>query len=113
MQRIGPIGERTEEIGDIGMVHRFARVIGHEVLLGHIGHVIALFVFGQQVIIGLVFLGAAVFRNSLIPFFGIGKFGVHVKNHPSEGMFFVPDDLAQVVFRARSYHNIGAPTVRS
>ena len=24
VQRIGPIGERAEEVGDIGMVHRFA-----------------------------------------------------------------------------------------
>ena len=46
---------------DSGELIAMAVKAGDKVLFGHIGHVIALFVFGQQVIIGLVFLGAAVF----------------------------------------------------
>merc|ERR1711969_42358 len=50
MQLVGAVVEGAEEVGDVRMIHRLARVIGDEVLLGHVGDVEALIVFGQQVI---------------------------------------------------------------
>ena len=105
-QRIGTIGEGAEQIGDIGVVHRLPRIIGHEVLLGHIGHIVALIVLGQEMIEWLIFHRPVLFGNRRIPFFGVGEFRVDVKNHAPKGMLLVTDNLPEVIFCACSYHNM-------
>ncbi len=55
-----PIFEGSEQVAQVRVVHRLARGVGHEVLLGHVGHVGALLVLGEEVVEGLVAAGAAV-----------------------------------------------------
>ena len=94
------------------MIYRLAGIIGHEILLGHIGDVITLIVLGQQMIVRLVLLGAVFFGNRLVPFFGIGEFWIDVKNHATKRMLLVADNLTEVIFCARTYHSIAAPIPR-
>jgi hypothetical protein len=92
------------------MIDRLTRIIGHQILLRHIRHVIALIVLGEQVIKWLTLDGAAFLGNRLVPFFGIRKLWVHVKDHPAKGVFLVSNHLAQMIFCARSYHSNALPT---
>ena len=80
------------------MIDRLARVIRDEVLFADIGDVIALIVFGEQVVEGLLPPRTAVLGDGVIPLLGVGEFGVHVEDHPPEGMFLVTDHLTQGVF---------------
>jgi len=54
-----------------------------------------LVILGEKMVERLVLLRTAFFRNGFIPVFGVTEHGVHVKNHPSEGMFTMADNLAQ------------------
>ena len=106
MERVLPVFEGAEHFGDVRMIHRLAGIVGNEVLLGNIGHVIGLIVLGQKVIEGL-FLGRAAFLgNGGVPFFRIGKLRIHIKNHAAERMFAVPDNLSEMVFCASGVHNL-------
>lgn len=105
MQRICTIGERAKQIGYVRMIHRFAGVIGNEVLFRHIGHIIALVIFSQKMVERLVFDRPTFLGDGIVPFICICKFGIHVKNHPSKGMFLVADDLSKVIFSTCSKHN--------
>jgi len=69
---------------------RYFRVISHEVLFRDIGQHNSCSFSGEQVINRLVLLCGGCLRDRLVPFFGYGKFGVHVKNHPRKDGFFVP-----------------------
>lgn len=104
LKRIGSIVERSEHVGDIRVVHGFAGIIRNQILLGHIGDIIALIVFSEQVVIGLFADRAAVFGDGLIPLFRVGKLRINVKNHAAERVFFMAYDLPQAIFCARSDH---------
>lgn len=104
LQRVLAVLERTKEIIQIGVIDRFAGIVGDKVLFGHVGHVKALVVFGQKVIKRLVFFGAAVLWNGVVPFVGVGEHGIHVKNHTPKGMLAVADHLAQMIFGACLEH---------
>lgn len=105
MKRVLPVLKRAEEIADIRMIDRLARVVRNQILLGHISHVIALIVLGQQVIERLFFRRTAVLRDRVIPFLGICELWVYVKHHTPERVFAVSDDLPQVIFCTRRIHN--------
>ena len=105
VERVLTVIEITKEFRQIRMLDRFARIVSDQILLGHIGHVIALVVLGQKMVERLFFLRSAVFWNGLIPFLGIGKHCIHIKNHAAERVFSVPYNLAQCVFRTSLKHN--------
>lgn len=105
VQRILAVFERAEQIGNIGMFNRLARIIGNKVLFRNVGHIKTLIVFGQQVIKRLVLDRAAFLGNRLVPVFGVGKNGIHVKDHAAKRVFLVTDNLSQMVFCTRSNHN--------
>src|SRR6056297_1447335 len=109
MQRVMPVLERSEQIGDVRVIHRLAGIVGHEVLFAHIGDVVTLLVLGQQVIERLFLRGTAVFGYRGIPFLGIRELRVNVKDNTAERVFLVTDHLAQVIFRACFNHNDCAP----
>lgn len=109
MQRVCTILKWPEHVGDVRVVHRLARVVSNQILLGHVSNVVGLIIFGQQVIKRLLANGTAVFGNSLVPLFRVGKLRIHVKNHPAKRVFFVADDLSQMVFCACSQHIRVAP----
>ena len=87
------------------MTNGFARVVSNEVLLGHIGDVVAFVVLSQKVIERLVLTGAAVFGDCLIPVVGIRKLWVHVKDDTTEGMLPMSNNLTQLIARARFKHS--------
>jgi gamma-glutamyltranspeptidase / glutathione hydrolase len=104
VQGIVPILEIAEQVGEVGMRHRLARIVRQQVLLGHIGHVVALVVLGQQVIERLVLRGAAVLGNGVIPLLGVGKLRIHIENHAAKRVLAVPHDLAQVILGTSFQH---------
>ena len=61
VKRVTTIFKFTKNIQDIRVIDRLTRVIGQKVLLRHIGHIIALVIFRQQVVKWLVTLWSAVF----------------------------------------------------
>ena len=105
MKRVLPVFKGTEEIPNIRVIDRLARIIRDQVLLGHIGHVIALIVFGQKVIEGLFLHRTAVFRDRVIPFLGICELWVYVEHHTPKRVFAVSDDLPKMIFCTRRIHN--------
>ena len=90
MERVLPVFERPEEIGNVGMFHRHARVIGDQILFAHIGDIVALIILGEQMIEGLIPGRAAVFGNGIIPFLGVRELRVDIKDNTAKGMFLVP-----------------------
>ena len=102
-----PVLERAEHIVQIGVIDGFTRMVRDKVLLGHIGHVKALLVLGQQVVIGLILERSAVFGDGIVPFVGIGEHGIHVKDHPAKRMFAMADDLSQMILCLLFQHDFG------
>ena len=102
--------KRIKEITDFGMAHRRARIISDQILLGHIGDVVAFVVFGKKVIERLVLARAAVLRNGLIPLFGIAKLGVDIKDDTAKWVLAVTNNLTQTIFCTRLKHNKRTPS---
>lgn len=100
MERVRSIRERAEHVGYIRVVHRLTRIVRNQVLLGYISDVIALIVFGEQMVVRLFLARTAVFGNGLIPFFGIGELRVNVKDDTAERVFLMTDNLSQMIFCA-------------
>jgi hypothetical protein len=103
-QRVAAFAELAEQIADIRVIHRLARLVGDQVLLGHIGHVVGVVVFGQQVIERLPLSRARTLGDRVVPFFGVGELGVDVEDDTTKGMLLVPDHLAEIVFRLSCQH---------
>ena len=101
-----PILKIAEEIRQVRVANRLARIIGHEVLFRHIGDVVGLIVFGQQVVERLFLARARLFRNGIVTFLSISKLRNYIKNDPSEGVLSVLYHLAQMVFCAGFEHNL-------
>ena len=64
----------------IGMPDRAIFTIGKQILLAYIGGVIAIGIFGQQMIERLVFFWPRFGGNRIIPFIGIIEFGININN---------------------------------
>lgn len=105
MQRVFSAFEIAEQVGKVGMIHRPRSAIQDQVLLGHVGHVIALVVLSEQVIERLVLSRTTVFRDCRIPFIGVGELWIDIKHHPAKRMFAVSDNLSEVIFRVRFQHD--------
>ncbi len=90
------------------MAYRFTGFIRQKVLFRHIGHIIALVVFGQQVIERLLFRRPRILGDCVIPFFGIGKTRIDIKDHATERVLPMPDHLSDVIFCSRGEHVIAS-----
>jgi len=86
--------ETLEDQRGLGMSHRHAGLVGQQVLLGHIGDVAALLVFGEQVVKRLVLARPDVLRNRLPSFLGIVEGAVDIEDHVPERKDPVLDQLA-------------------
>ena len=93
MQRVCAVFERSEEVGDVRVMHRLTGVIRDKVLFRHISHIVALVILGEQVIIRLLFLWPCVLGNRLVPFLSVGEFGIYIENYASERVLTVTDNL--------------------
>jgi hypothetical protein len=56
---------------------------------------------------------AAVLGNRVVPFFGIRKFRVDIENDTPEGVFTMPDHLAQMIFGPLGQHAVATPMSRN
>jgi hypothetical protein len=54
VQGIVAVFEGAEKVRQIGMLYRLTRIIGDKVLLGNIGHIVALIILGEQMVEGLI-----------------------------------------------------------
>lgn len=104
MQLILAVLERVKEIGDIGMIDRLARIIRDQILFRNIGDVIAVIIFCQQMVEGLIFAWAAIFGNGLVPLLGIAENRIDVEHDTAKRVFAVADDLSQLIFCAYFEH---------
>ena len=80
------------------MADRLARIISDQVLLGNIGHVIALIVLSQEMIVRLLFGRSILSRDRLVPFFRVLEFRVYIEDNAPKRVFLVSDNLAQMIF---------------
>lgn len=66
------------------MINRSAACIGKQVLLADIGDVGTVVILSQQVIKWLLAAWADVLRDSLVPFFAIGKDRINIEDHTAK-----------------------------
>src|SRR5690606_28458439 len=86
------------EFPQLGMTDRFAGTVVEKVLLRHIGDVFRLVVLGQQVIEWLVLRRPDFGRDRLVPFVGVGEFGIDVEDDAPEREQPMADHLANSEF---------------
>src|ERR1700741_140885 len=78
------------------MTDRLARWVGQQVLLGNVGNIFGLGVFGEQVIKRLVLVRAHLGGNRLIPFFGVVELRIDVEHDTAKRKYAVPHHLADL-----------------
>ena len=96
LQPIGPRFRLIEHVAQERVAAGAPTVIGQQILLGHIGDIGRLGVFGQQVIEGLFPVRPQLGRDGLQPFIGIGENRVDIEDHAPERVDTVLDDVADV-----------------
>ena len=95
MKRIVPVLEFTEKIGKVGMVDRLAGIVRDEVLFGHVGHVVGLVVFREEMVKRLVLWRPAVFGNRGVPLIRVREHGIDIEDNAPKRVLAVPYDLAK------------------
>jgi hypothetical protein len=80
------IGASLEHLGDAGVTQGLAGGVGHEVLLGHVGDVLALRVLGEQVVEGLVLARPDFLGDRQPPFLGVVEHRIDVEHDAAEGI---------------------------
>tara|TARA_B100000678_G_scaffold121700_1_gene101821 strand:+ start:2563 stop:2859 length:297 start_codon:yes stop_codon:yes gene_type:complete len=94
------------------MLHRATLGVIQQVLLRYISHIMALIILREEVIVWLILARTHMFGNGFPPFLGVGKFRVDVKDHASEGIEAVFDDLTDLKFRYAIIHGSYLATLR-
>ena len=69
-----------ERFPDLRVAHRFARLVGKQVLLRHVGDVFAFGVLGEQVVKRLVLARTDLGGNRVVPFLGVGELRIDVEH---------------------------------
>lgn len=80
------------------MTNRCAALVAEQILLRHVRDIFRFVVFGEQMVEGLILAGPHFSRNRLLPFLGIRKFRIDIKNHAPEWKEPVLYDLADAKF---------------
>src|SRR4030095_1099577 len=101
LQLVALAVEALEQGADGRMVDRLTFFIGNQVLLADIRDIARLRILGEQVIEGLVLVGAHRFGNGLIPFVAVGKLRIDVENHPAKIQQAVAYHFANAVAGSR------------
>ena len=109
LQRIAPIAEFTEQIGQVGVIDRLAAIIGDKVLLRDIGDVIGLIVFGQQMVKRLFFRRSRLFGDGGVPFISVGKLRVDIENDTPKRVFTMANHLTETEFCRAFQHEAEPP----
>ncbi len=106
LQLILPIGKIVEHGGNGGMVHRATVFIGHQILLADISDIAAVRIFGEQMIERLILCRAYMFRDRVIPFVTICKYGINIEHHAAEIENPVPHHSAHAKASPRYWRSI-------
>ena len=99
-----PAVKTVKNLVDIGMPDGAVLAIGQQILLAYIGGVIAIGIFGQQMIKRLVFFWPCFGRDRIIPFFGIVEFGINIDNDAAKRIQPVPYNRANAEFCILAVH---------
>jgi hypothetical protein len=94
LQQIATIDKAIKNAIDPGMIDRPLLDVRHQVLLTDIGDVIALRIFSEQMIEGLVFGRANFLGNRIIPLVTVGIYGIDVENDSAKWKMPMPNDLS-------------------
>ena len=87
------------------MAQRLAAVVRQEILLGDIGHIFRLLVFGEEMIEGLLLGRADLLGDRQPPLLRVRELRVDVEDDPPEGVVAVANHLPYGVSRlARLFH---------
>ena len=106
VQFVGSVAQFTEQFGDLRVANRLSAFIFEKILLGHVGDVGGFRIFGEQVVIGLIFTRPIVGRNRLPPILGIGKLRIDIENNTTKRMYPMANDLPQFEFCSIIAHGI-------
>ncbi|MCY1310769.1 hypothetical protein D9M70_609950 [compost metagenome] len=94
---------------DLGVAHRPVAVVELQVLLGNVGDILAVVVFGEQMVEGLILARADLLRNGVPPFFGVGVFRIDVENDASERENPMANHLSDLEFGVSLFHDATHP----
>ena len=94
--------EAVENACDTGVIDRLLTIVDHQILLADVGNIVAVGIFGEQVLKRLILRRTDRFRNRFVPFVAVGKNWIDVENHAAEIEMAVPDDIADVETRVRN-----------
>ena len=103
-QRVMAFIKPIEEFVDIWMTNRAVLAVRHQILLAHIGGVVTVRVFRQQMIEWLVLVRTHLWRDRLIPFIGIVEFGIDVDDHAPDRIEAMTNDFADTEFGLSVLH---------
>jgi hypothetical protein len=93
-QHVAALGNAIEYARNGRMIDRLVAFVMQQVLLADIGDIAALRIFGEQVIKGLVLMGANILRNRLISVVAVRKNRVDIENHTAKIEHAMLDDIA-------------------
>ena len=96
-----------EELGELRVAQRLARLVGQQVLLGDVGDVLGVGVLREQVIVGLVLVRADILRDRQPPLLGVVELRIDVEDHAAERVEPVAHHLSDRKFRL-SHRSHGA-----
>src|ERR1700744_1636905 len=100
-QRVSTVVEGFEHTGNGRMVDRLLGLVAFQILLTDISDIAAVRVFGEQVVEWLIALGPYILGYRCIPFLAVGKDGIDIEDHATEGEQAVPHDVTDGEARFR------------
>lgn len=106
-QDVAAVFQAREERRDFRVTNRRSRIVEHQVLLRNIGDIGRLFVFGKQVIVGLILAGTHLFRDRLPPLFGVGEDGIDIIDHAPERVVPVMNNISDLELRSSEDSGFG------
>ena len=83
----------AEQLVDLRVAQRLPGLVGQEVLLRHVGDVLGVGVLGEQVIVGLVLVGADLLGDRQPPLLGVVELRIDVEHDAAERVEPVAHDL--------------------
>ena len=81
------------------MSTRLASFVENQILLGDICDIGRLLIFGEQMVVGLIFRGTHSFRNGLPPLIGVAHRRIYIKDHATKCKEAMLHDLSDAEFR--------------
>src|SRR6202171_999921 len=97
-----------ENLGDLRMPDRLARIVRQQVLLRHLGDVFRFRILGEQMIERLILVRPILLGDRQPPFLGIVEFRIDIEDHAPERKDPVTDDLSDLKFGGPRFYHISS-----